>query len=102
MVKPTNKFNDGIAIPFFSKPAVTAPHRANTEPTDKSIPAVSIINVKPTAMQMFTEICRITFKPFAMVKNLSDNNANTMHSTNNAMSDCNFPKLILFNAIAIF
>ncbi len=42
-----NKLPAGISMPFFNKPAVIAPHNASIEPTERSMPAVSTINVMP-------------------------------------------------------
>ena len=64
-----------------------APHRARTEPTDRSMPAVSTTSVMPVEMQMFTEICRITFQPLATVKNLSDSRLMARHRMSSAISD---------------
>src|SRR5436189_3992344 len=54
IVNPTNKSDDGNSNPFLKRPAVTAPHNANTEPTDKSMPPVNTISVIPVAMQALT------------------------------------------------
>src|ERR1043165_7740930 len=86
-VKPMNKLFDGISMPFFNKPAVIAPHKANTEPTDKSIPAVSTTNVIPTEIQMFTEICRITFQVLSTVKKFGDFTAKNKHNKKRAIKD---------------
>jgi len=81
------KLPDGTSIPHFNKPAVTAPQKARTEPTERSIPEVNITSVIPTEMQMLTEICRITFHALSTVKNLSDIKLMPMQSSINAMSD---------------
>ena len=88
-VKPMKVFDAGISMPFFNRPAVMAPHKANMEPTDRSMPAVNTINVMPVAMQMFTAIWRRTLRPLSAVKNLSDIMLSTMHSTTNAINDWN-------------
>ncbi len=87
MVNPIKRSAEGNCIPFFNNPAVMAPHNANIEPTERSIPAVRTINVIPVAMQTFTATCRSTFIPFAAVKNLSVRKLNTIHNTTNAISD---------------
>ena len=87
IVKPMNKFDDGISMPFFNKPAVIAPHNASIEPTERSMPAVNTINVIPPEMQMFTDIWRITFHALVAVKNLSDNKLITMQRITNAIND---------------
>ena len=87
IVKPMYKFAEGISIPFFNRPAVTAPDNASTEPIERSMPAVSTTNVMPTEIQMFTDICRITFHAFVAVRNLSDKILITRQSISNAISD---------------
>src|SRR6185369_7376066 len=87
MVKPIYKLDEGISIPFFNRPAVIAPHNASTDPTERSMPAVSTTSVIPTEMQMFTDICRITFHAFVAVKNLSDSKLMTRHSMIKSIKD---------------
>src|SRR5688500_7037073 len=86
-VNPINKSADESSIPCFNNPAVIAPQSASTEPTDRSIPAVKTTNVMPTEMQTFTAICRITFQPLLMVKNLSESILITRHKIKSAIND---------------
>ena len=101
IVNPMYKLLEGISIPFFSKPAVIAPQSANIEPTERSIPAVSTINVIPVEMQIFTEICRITFQRFETLRNLSDNMLRARHNKKSAMSDWNLRTFALNKSISI-
>jgi len=80
------KFCEGNSMPILNNPAVTAPHKANTEPTDKSMPAISTTNVMPTEIQMFTEIWRRTFQKLETVKNLSERNPIIRHKINKAIN----------------
>jgi hypothetical protein len=82
-----NKLAGGSSIPYFNNPAVIAPQSASTEPTDKSMPAVRTINVMPTEIQTFTAICRITFQPLFIVRNLSESKLITRHSIKSAIND---------------
>jgi len=87
MVKPMYKLAECSWMPLFNNPAAIAPQSASMEPTERSIPAISITMVMPTEMQMFTDICRITFQVLSTVKNLSDIKLMPMHSNTSAMSD---------------
>jgi len=46
----------GTATPFFSNPAATAPDRASTDPTERSIPPERMISVMPTDRHRFAQI----------------------------------------------
>jgi hypothetical protein len=82
-----NKLTDGMLIPFFNNPAVTAPQKANIDPTERSIPAVKITNVMPTEMHTFTDIWRMTFQKLSVVIKLSVIKAKARHRMNSAMRD---------------
>ena len=45
------------AMPATISFAVTIPERAVTEPTERSMPAISIAKNSPRAMRMLTELC---------------------------------------------
>jgi len=57
-------------FPPFIIEAPTTAARANTDPTDRSIPPESITKVIPNAIMALIEICLKTFKKFDKVKNL--------------------------------
>src|SRR5690606_41067161 len=80
---------NGISAPILRKEAVTAPANAKIDPTDRSIPAEIMTKVIPTAMQIFTEIWRITFQRFVTVTNRSEKMAMIKHNKNNAIRGCN-------------
>jgi hypothetical protein len=80
---------------------VIAPDKASTEPTDKSIPAVSTISVIPTEMQILTEIWRITFQTLEKVRNLSDRILNARQSRNRAIRDWKRARFLGLYAIGI-
>ncbi|MBA7553029.1 hypothetical protein ES705_45611 [subsurface metagenome] len=58
--------------PFCITPAPTAPEKAKTEPTERSMPAPIITKDIPTARKATIEVCLITISILDMVKNLSD------------------------------
>ena len=58
-----------MLVPDTNILAQTAPLIASIEPTDKSIPPVSITNVIPAAIIAFTDVCLNTLNIFLVVKN---------------------------------
>ena len=98
---PTNKSIDSKGIPFFNNPAHTAAVKPNTEPTERSIPAIKTTKVIPTEIQTLTEICLSTFQRLALVINLSDNKLIKRHSKNSAIRDCDFLIIGWFREIVI-
>ena len=73
--------------PFFSNPAATAPDKARTAPTDRSMPAARMIRVMPMDRHRLTEICRRMFQPFSAVRNLSESRLIARTIIARAMSD---------------
>src|SRR4030042_2104518 len=100
-VTPTNKFKGGNSIPFFNKPAAKAPLKANIEPTERSIPPVSITIVMPTDRHALTETCLIIVQKLSSVLKSSYNTPKNKIIKNKAINDCNFSSLALcsFNPI---
>ena len=96
VVKPINKSKDSRAMPFVNNPAQTAEVKAKTEPTERSIPAVSTTNVIPTEIHTLTDIWRNTFQRLLAVRNLSDNKLIARQSTKSAINDCDFFNNSLF------
>lgn len=59
-------------MPFLTTmPAANAPHSAITDPTDRSMPAVRMVNVIPMATIPMMEVCRATFSRFGTVMKFS-------------------------------
>ncbi len=58
--------------PFCIAPAPTAPEKAKTEPTERSMPAPRITKDIPTARKATIEVCLITISILDIVKNRSD------------------------------
>src|SRR5690606_39523967 len=85
VVNPAYTPKTGSSTPILKKEAVTAPAKASTEPTDKSMPADMMTKVIPTAMQTFTEIWRITFQRLVTVIKRSEKMAIIKHSKNKAI-----------------
>ena len=57
-IPPISIANNGF-IPATRSFPVNIPVRATTEPTDRSIPAISIAKNSPHAIKIFTELCKI-------------------------------------------
>ena len=51
--------------PAFNSDAITAPQKASIDPTERSIPPVSITSVIPIAIIELIEVCLNTFNIFA-------------------------------------
>ena len=67
--------------------AARAPHRASTEPTDRSMPAVRMTSVMPTAMMALTEVWRSMLSRLSAVKKLGLRKETTPISTSSATRD---------------
>src|SRR5471030_1206076 len=75
---------------FTSSPtteAATAPERASSEPTDKSIPDVRITSVIPTAIMALTEVCCRILNRLFSVKKFGLMEETTAIRTSSAISD---------------
>ncbi|CSB45377.1 Uncharacterised protein [Vibrio cholerae] len=70
-----------------TKVAAKAPHSANTEPTLKSIPAVKMTKVIPTAMIALTEVWRRIFSKLSTVKKFGFKKETTITKNSSAISD---------------
>src|SRR5207302_4979103 len=81
---PARRLNAN-GTPPFSAPAMIAPARASSEPTDRSIPAVRMTKVIPAAMIALMETCRATLSRFSAVRNEGESSARAATSVTNAM-----------------
>ncbi len=90
----------GMATPFFNSPAATAPDKASTEPTERSMPPDRMIRVMPSERQRLIEICRSTLRPFSPVRNLSEARPSATIITASAIRDWNRARFIPRRALA--
>src|SRR5438093_6721582 len=89
----------GIDRPAARLLAITAPENANTEPTDRSIPAVIITNVIPAATTAIIEVCSAILSRFETVRKYGERIQSTKHrlSKPDKVPICRF-RLILNSA----
>ena len=73
---------NGIGSPVPKTLANTTPEKAIIEPTDKSIPAVIITKVKPTAIIALMDVCWATFKRLGTVRKCGDKIQKNIINTN--------------------
>ena len=74
----------GSPKPVSDIPAAIAPERASTEPTERSIPPVSMTSVMPTDMHRFMEVCRRTLNRLSEVRKFSERNDMAIHISRRA------------------